>query len=184
MKTLLLLGAAALTLSGCSGGTKCDTGDSACNGGGGDLLIQSVDGTCTGSTCTWEVSVNGEFGQVELDLVETGDPSWSCGPASTKGELVCGAWSEFHNDFSTTDFNDPGEAAFEEKAINLNLVDSFENQVNNQSTIFDVSDSTISNQLSVMFTVYDTSGDYLDCATYGHDPDYFASSCTNNADEW
>ncbi len=182
MKPLLLLAAAALTLSGCAGGNKCDTGDSAC-GSSEDLLIQSMDGTCSGGTCNWWVQVNGEFGQVELDLIETGDPSFECGPTSTKG-LECGVWSEFHNDFRTSDFNDPGEAAFEEKSINLTLVDNFENQVNNESTLFDVSDSTISNQLTVMFTVYDTAGDYLDCAVYGDDPSYYSESCTNNANNW
>lgn len=180
MKSLLFLGAAALSLSGCAGGSKCDTGDSAC--GNGELLIQSMDGTCNGATCNWWVLVNGEFGKVELDLVETGDPTWSC-PDGAKGELVCGAWSEFHNDFRTSDFSDPGEAAYEEKSINLTLESTSEDQINNTSTIFDVSSSPISNQLTVLFTVYDAAGDYLDCATYGHDPSYF-SSCPNNANEW
>lgn len=182
MKPLLFLAVAALSLSGCSGGSKCDTGDSAC--GGDDLTIQAFNGVCSGGICTWSVEVNGEFGRVELDLVETGDPSWSCGPSSTKGELVCGAWSEYHNDFGTTDFNDPGEAAYEEKSINLTLEDDYRNQVNNESTIFDVSSSTISDQLSFMFTVYDKSDNYLDCVTYGHDPSYFSNLCSNNANNW
>ncbi|MDP2315382.1 MAG: hypothetical protein Q8P41_20965 [Pseudomonadota bacterium] len=179
MKTLLLLGAAALSLTGCTGGTKCDTGDSAC-GGSDDVVIQSVNGSCSGGTCTWEVKTTGSMGAVELDLVETGDPSWSCGPTSTKGDLVCGAWSEFHNDFTLADFNNE----YEWKEINLNLVGSFEDQVNNQSTIFDVSDGTISNQLTVLFSVSDADGVYADCATFGHDPSYFYDVCTNNADEW
>ena len=180
MKPLFLLAAAALSLTGCSaGGNKCDTGDSAC-GSSEDLLIQNYNGSCSGSICTWTVEVNGEFGRVELDLVETGDPSWECGPSSTKGELVCGAWSEYHNDFSTSDFNDPGEEAFEEKAINLTLEGSYGDQVNNVSTIFDVTDSTIVNQLSGMINVYDKSDNYLDCVAFGHDPGYFGEYCTNN----
>ncbi|MFN7144040.1 MAG: hypothetical protein ACK4YP_09705 [Myxococcota bacterium] len=181
MKPLFLLATAALTLGGCAGGTKCDTGDSACGvAGDGDVVIQSMNGSCSGSSCTWEVTTTGSMGTVELDLVETGDPSWSCGPASTKGELVCGAWSEYHSDFQLADFDDSTET----KSISLTLVDNFENQVNNESTLFDVSDNTISNQLTVLFTVSDANGDYADCATYGHDPGYFAEYCTNNANNW
>ena len=181
MKSLLLLGAAALTLTGCPGGSaKCDTGDTACEepSGSSDVMITSLDGTCTGSTCTWWVETTGQMGTVELDLIETGDPSWTCGPS--KGEVVCGAWSEFHNDFVLADFDEETEV----KEINLDLVDSFENQVNNVSTIFDVSDATISNQLTVLFVVSDADGNYADCATYGNDPGYFADVCTNNANEW
>ncbi|MDP2309359.1 MAG: hypothetical protein Q8P18_25285 [Pseudomonadota bacterium] len=177
MKNVLLLGAAALTFLGCDGGSsKCDTGDTACeSGGNGDVLLENVNGFCSGSTCTWEVTTTGSMGTVELDLVETGDPSWTCGPSSTKGELVCGAWSEFHNDFTLVDFDDNTET----KEINLNLVGSFEDQVQNQSTIFDVSDSAISNQLTVLFTVTDENGNYADCAAYGHDPSYFSDVCSN-----
>lgn len=182
MKPFLLLAVATLTLSGCAGGTKCDTGDSACGGSNEDLLIQSMDGDCSGGMCTWQVEVNGEFGRVELDLVETGDPGWECGPASTKGDLVCGAWSEYHYDFVTSDFNNPGEDPYEIKSINLTLEDSYRDQVNNVSTIFDVSNSTISNQLTILFTVYDASDNYLDCAKYGHDTSYF--DCPNDANTW
>lgn len=176
MKTLLLLGAAALTLSGCDGGGKCDTGDTACeSGGNGDVLLQNVDGSCSGSTCTWEATTTGSMGTVELDLVETGDPTSTCGPSSTKGLNECGVWAEFHNDFTLTDFDDSTET----KSINLTLVSSFEDQVQNQTTIFDVSNSEISNQLTVLFTVTDADGNYADCAAYGDDPQYFQDVCSN-----
>ncbi len=183
MKTLLLLGAAALTLVGCdSSGSKCDTGDTACESTGGSdaVEIQGFNGDCSGSTCTWWVEATGRMGQVELDLVETGDPSWSCGPSAAKGDLVCGAWSEFHNDFSLADFDDETEV----KEINLDLVGSFEDQVNNQSTLFDMSSGTISNQITMLFVVSDENGDYADCLTYGHDTSYFADVCTNDAADW
>ena len=47
-----------------------------------------------------------------------------------------------------------------------------------------MSDGTISNQLTVMFTVYDKTGAYADCAVYGDDVGYYAEYCTNNADLW
>lgn len=173
MKTVLLFGALAFTLTGCTGG-KDDSGGSS----GGNVLIQRMDGDCTATTCTWEVETTGQMGTVELDLIETGDPTWDCSGA--KGELVCGVWSEFHNDFQLSDFGDD----YEIKTINLTLEDSYENQVNNVSTIFDVSSATISDQLTVLFTVTDADGVYADCATYGDDPDYFSGTCTNNANNW
>jgi hypothetical protein len=171
MKTLLL-GALALTLAGCTSSGKDDSG------GGNYVLITDMNGDCSGGTCTWEVTTSGEMGTVELDLIETGDPTYECD--SGKGELVCGVWSEYHNDFSLTDFGDD----YETKSINLTLEDSYLDQVNNYSTIFDVSDATISAQLTVLFTVQDADGNYADCATYGDDPGYFADVCSNNANLW
>jgi hypothetical protein len=178
MKTLLLLGAAALTLSGCAGGSKCaDTADTAC-ATAGEVTITAVDGSCTGSTCTWQVTATGEMGGVELDLAETGDTSNSCQTDPSCSDE--GFWTEYHDDFRVADFDSSSET----QAINLALVDSYIDQVSNESTIFDVSDPTISNQLTVLFTVYDKNGDYADCATYGNDVTYFADKCTNNADTW
>ncbi len=176
MKTLLLLGAAALSLAGCDG-AKCDTGDSAC-GVSGDVTIKSMDGICSGATCSWEVVTNGESGMVELDLAETGDTSGSC-----QTDPNCspeGFWTEFHDEFNLVDFDD--SAGTETKEINLGLVSSFDQQVQNETTIFDVSDPTISNQLTVLYTVYDKDGAYADCAVFGHDPSYF--DCANNANLW
>jgi hypothetical protein len=183
MKTLLLLGAAALSLTGCSSGGKCDTSDTACEGGGGGggaPIIQAFDGDCAGSTCTWWVEATGELGNVELDLTETGDPTSTCGPSSTKSLNECGVWNEFHDSFTLSDFTDSTET----KSIELQLVDDYTQQVNNESTLFDVSDGTISSQLTILFTVYDSNGAYSDCAVSGDDVSYYASECTNNADLW
>lgn len=179
MKTLLLA-APLLALAACSGSSNCDSGDTACGVSGDDILIQTMDGECSGGSCTWYVEYTGEGGQVDLDLAETGDPTATCGPSSTKGLSECGFWTEYHNAFSLADFNDAGET----KELTLELVGSFEDQVQNSSTIFDVSDGTISNQLTVMFTVYDSAGAYADCAVYGDDVGWFSDYCTNNADLW
>lgn len=164
MKNLFLFGAAALVLGGCDGGT-CDTGDSACEEVSEDLIIEFVDGSCAGTTCTWYVEANGEMGDVELELAETGD---------TVSDPF---WTEFHDDFSVAGFE--GDT-YEKKQIKLTLVNSFEDQVKNQTTILDVSKAEIAEQLTVMFYVKDPNGNYADCAVYGHKPSHFAGDCTNN----
>jgi hypothetical protein len=182
MNKLILLGAASLALSGCpGGGNKCDTGDESCDTdtntgtGTGDVYINEVDGACGGGSCTWTVDSVGEMGTVELDLIETGDPTFSCGPSSTKGALECGVWSEYHNDFTLVDFDDTSET----KSITLEIVASYEDQVNNVSTIFDLDAGNIANQLTVMWTITDADGNYADCVVYGDDPSYYADYCTN-----
>jgi hypothetical protein len=167
-------------LAGCSGSGGCDSGDTGCGAGPTAVVIQRVNGNCGGRACTWLVETTGQLGTVELDLVETGDPTWSCGPSSAKGSVVCGAWSEYHSNFQLSDYGGGRET----KTINLNLVSTFDEQVNNVSTLFDVYDAEIARQLTVMFTVTDADGVYADCAVYGHDVSYFADYCTNNADLW
>jgi hypothetical protein len=179
--SLIVTAVALSLLSACSGSGNCDSGDTGCSGGGTSaVVIQRVNGTCGGATCTWVLEATGQIGTVELDLVETGDPTWSCGPTSAKGSVVCGAWSEYHSNFQLSDY----DSRTETKSISLNLVSDFEDQVNNVSTIFNVASSTIARQLTVMFTVTDPEGAYADCAVYGHDVGYFADYCTNNADLW
>jgi len=183
MKALLLVATAA-TLSGCSGFTNCDTAGGSCdvedtntntNTGTGTPVLQNVDGSCSGSTCTWEVVASGGgIGTVGLDLIETGDDSYDCSQPD-EGQLICGVWTEYHSDFVLSDFDDTSET----KRINLSLVGSYVDQVNNTSTIFDVSDSAISNQLTVLFIIEDENGDYADCATYGHNPSVYSDYCTN-----
>lgn len=171
MKNLFLFGAAALFLVGCDGGT-CDTGDSACEAVSDEVLIQFVDGDCAGTTCTWVVEASGEMGVVELDLAETGDTSGLCDTHPNCSEE--GWWTEFHDDFDVTDFVTD---VSEEQSINLTLVGDPNDQVQNQTTLMDVSDPTIANQITWLFVVTDKNGDYADCAVGGHDPSEFASIC-------
>lgn len=173
MKTLLFA-APLLTLAACSGGSNCDTSDTACSTADDAPLLQYVDGNCSGGSCIWYVEYSGEGGQVEVDLAETGDPTATCGPSSTKGLSECGFWTEYHNAFSLTS----STSSYEAKQVDLTLVGSFEDQIQNSTTIFDVSDGTISNQLTVMFTLYDSSGAYADCVVYGDDISWFQDYCT------
>ena len=153
-------------LVGCSSGSKCDSGDTACDSGGGSAgLLMEVNGSCTANNCTWYADSDGTIGAIELYLSETGDT------------VSTNFWEEYHDAF---DYVGPSTYGGDEFAITLGLEDSFTNQVNNVSTIFDLNDTAISNQLTVMFIMYDGSQNYADCAVYGDDPSYFASDCTNN----
>ena len=173
MKTLLFA-APLLTLAACSGSSNCDTGDTACGVGDDAPLLQKVGGECSGSSCTWYAEYTGEGGQVELDLAETGDTTSTCGPSSTKDLSECGFWTEYHTAFSLVD----SSSANERKEIDLTLVSTFEDQFQDRTTIFDLNSGTISNQLTVMYTLYDSNGDYADCVVYGHDITWFQDWCT------
>lgn len=58
-------------------------------------------------------------------------------------------------------------------AINLTLVADRSEQVENNSTWFDVEDPVMAARLTVEFTIYDDEGNELDCAVYGPNPEYF-----------
>lgn len=165
MNKILILGTLG-GLAGCTSGSKCDSGDTACDTGGGGTagVLMEVDGNCTASTCTWYADSDGTIGAIELYLSETGDT------------VSTNFWEEYHDAF---DYVGPSSYGGDEFAIDLILEASYTDQVNNVSTIFDVNDSAISNQLTVMFIMYDGSQNYADCAVYGHDPSYFASDCGN-----
>jgi len=179
MKLTALAPLLALSLVACTA-TKDDSGDTA---GGGTPVIQNLIGSCggdaPGSTCTWEVEADASIGTAELQLVETGDPSFEagCTASSTSGGLVCGVWSEFHDDFEliTNDNSYGGDS----KAINLTLKDDFRDQVNNESTLFD--NAKIGSQLTAMFTIYDSTGAYADCVVAGHNPSFFSEVCANTS---
>jgi hypothetical protein len=189
MRTLFFLGLGVLTLGACNGSSnKCDTGDTGCVGGdsgttgsGSGLLLEEANyENCGASTCSWVVKANGEIGTVELSIIETGDPTFEsgCSDSVGSGGLVCGVWSEYHNAFELeSDNNDYGG---ETKSLTLEVVDNYQDQQNNQSTLFDMSNSTIESQVTMMFTITDANGDYADCATYGDDPSFFSSECDNN----
>lgn len=168
MKNLFFLSLTAATLAGCSSGT-CDTGDSSCKGGGGTPTITNYYGDCSeGSTCYWGVDADASIGTVELSIIETGDPTFSCGPGK---ELECGVWSEYHTAFDLAS----GGNAVERKEIALNVVDDFSQQVNNQSTLFNT-DAEIGG-VTYLFTITDSAGNFADCVVDGHMPSYFSSQC-------
>lgn len=175
MKFLVCLVPLALPLAGCTSGA-CDTGDSACKAGSttSDILIQDIyyDWPDTAPTLTWYVETSGETGKVELDIAETGDTSGNC--VSNPNCSDEGFWTEYHNSFdlqSTTD-------GWETKAITLAVVSTYEEYVQNNTTILDMAILEIEQQTTFMVNIYDSSDNWIDCLKGGHDPGYY-SECPN-----
>lgn len=171
---VILTGCAAI-FTGCTSG-YCDsgTGDSACKGGGGGggrPVIQSWSVDCGSSTCTWTIRASGEIGLVELDITETGDPSYECGPAKDLSD--CGVWHEYHTRFSVSDVG----SNYEEKSMDLEIVGDYTQQVNNSSTLFNTQDEI--DQLTVYWQISDPSGAYADCGVDGHMVSYYSAECSN-----
>ena len=176
-----------LGLTACTAGLK-DTADS-----GGDVgavpNVEFLGAECDDSTnkCTWLVETSGTMGNVEMQMIQTGDGNYTTGCTESigingetssgearpgGGGITCGVWSEYHDlfDLATTSNEYGGES----KSINLNLVSSFRDQVNNESTLFG---NDLLGAVTVLVTVYDAAGDYADCRADGHMPSYFASQC-------
>ena len=176
---------ALLTLLACPGGgsVKCDSSDSVCtysdssgtNGCNGTPTITGWGGDCGSASCEWYVDADQPMGDVELYLVQTGDPAGSCGPG--KGDVnACGEWYEVHEAFSVSG-NGSG-ACGESKSITLDIKGDYRDQADNSSTLFD--NSTEFGQLTVMYIIYDQNGNYADCGVAGDDPGYFAGDCSNS----
>ncbi len=169
MKTLILLPVLALTA--CTAVGKNDSGDTGSTGG--TPSITNVAGSCSGSTCTWSVSADATIGTVELEMIETGDPTFEsgCTDSVSSGGLVCGVWSEYHTLFTLA-----GSSGGEEtKSIDLTLVDDFRDQVNNSSTLF--GNDIVETTLTVMLTITDADGNFADCEVGGENPSFFSSDC-------
>lgn len=166
-----------LSLLACPAGGGKDSGDT---GGSSNSCtsptIYAIDGGCNGGTCTWSVDATGEMGSVTFQMDQTGDPAGDCGPG--KGGLnACGEWSETHTAFTAAGSGDAGTSCAERKSIDLEVVDSFKNQKDNVSTLFDTNDEL--GELTVLVTITDSSGNYSDCAVSGDEVSFFADQCSN-----
>ena len=114
---------------------------------------------------------------MELWLIETGAPTYQAGCVEARSDssgLVCGAWSEYHNDFRTIDVDPSGR---ETKAISLDVVTDPRDQATNDSTLFD---SEINTSLTWLIMGTEPSGSDADCVTAGDDDAYFSESCANS----
>lgn len=185
MKHFLTLGVGALLLAGCPGTSKdcesgdiCDSGGGGGGGGGGTPFVQYLEYDCSdGNSCYWYVDSDGEMGAVEIDLLETGDSSWECGP-DAKGEVVCGVWHEFHDAFSYYGVNDAyGGDTF---SLALYIEDYYLDQEDNYSTLFDMGSAEIAGQTTALVNIYDSSGAWADCAVAGEYVEYYSGYCTND----
>jgi hypothetical protein len=122
-------------------------------------------GTCDGNgVCTWSVDMTNTSGTVTLYLIETGDPGFdasTCGAG--KGGVNCGVWSEVHDAFAVSGASgDCGEV----KSIGLQAVGSFQDQVDNTSTLFD---TEIGSTVSWFYVAEGTDGT-TSCSSGGHNP--------------
>jgi hypothetical protein len=123
------------------------------------------------------------MGNVEIQMIQTGDGNYVSGCTeaigidgeTSSGEarpggggITCGVWSEYHDLFELVSTSN--EFGGESKSINLDLVTSFRDQVNNESTLFG---NDLLGAVTVMVTVYDANGDYADCRADGDMPSYF-----------
>ncbi len=177
-----------LGLTACTAGLK-DTADTAGGDVGAVPNIEFIGAECDDTTgkCTWLVDTSGSMGNVEIQMIQTGDGNYVSGCTeaigidgeTSSGEarpggggITCGVWSEYHDLFELVTTSN--EFGGESKSINLDLVTSFRDQVNNESTLFG---NDLLGAVTVMVTVYDANGDYADCRADGDMPSYFASQC-------
>lgn len=189
MKYFLTLGLGAL-LAGCDSGKACESGDicDSGNGGSDEVLLDYFAYDCdNGADCYWWVESTGELGAAEIEIIQTGDPTWECGPAvaGAKGDLECGVWHELHNNLSYDGVSDA--AGGDVFAITLELLTEAEcgtecwrDQVDNVSTLFDMTNSEIEGEVTVLATIYDSQGNYADCGIAGEYPEYYAGACAND----
>ena len=165
-----------LSLLACPGlgGKDSDTGASGC-GAAPEITGINAD-PCDDTVCVWTIDATSEMGTVTLQIDETGDPSGDCGPG--KGGLnKCNEWSETHTAFIAAGSGGAGGACAEAKSIDLNVVDDFKKQQDNDSTLFN--SNAEMGQITVLVTVTDAAGNYADCAVTGNEVSFFASECTN-----
>lgn len=172
-----------LTLAACPGtsGKDSDSGavtdDSTGTDCTGAPLITDWNYDCDGGspeTCTWWVEADHAMGVVTVTVVETGDPTSTCGPKGGVNE--CGVWEETHNGFTAAGTGSSGGACGERKELALSVKDDFTQQVDNQSTLFNAAEM---DKITILLTVEDSSGAAADCDVFGHDVSFFAAECSN-----
>lgn len=112
----------------------------------------------SGTTVTWTAGGVDEDAVVSLEMIQSDDPAFICGPDKT---TVCGVWQEAHDAFAAT-------SALTVYTLTLDVVTDPTLQVANDSTLFD----TELSQLTVMWTVENPAGG-IACFAGGADPAYY-----------
>lgn len=151
------------SLCGGTGETCTGYADTACvamdSPSGSTTLLEFVAAVCAEDLCTWSAEGSGPIGSVRLRL--TND-------VGQVDEII---WEEEHDAFSLVD--PENRYGGETMAIDLTLVADPVEQIDNNSTGFDVNDANTDARLTVEFTIYDGEGNESDCAVYGADPTFF-----------
>lgn len=105
---------------------------------------------------TWTVETRGDFQDVSIEMIQTGDATFECGPGKY---LACGVWAEYHEGFVERDGL---------WTLALDVVSDPSDQVNGSSTLFDTGDELAD------LTIYIVAGGARsDCLADGHDPQYY-----------
>ena len=121
--------------------------------------IQDVCSGCNGSICTYDVRLNDAAKTLEVDI------------ADTHRETV-GIW-EHHSAFTVID-EAHGRIV---QRIELQLVATYDEFVEDTSTTFNLADSASYAMLSFMWSATDEYDDYYPCVTTGEEPNWDGSDC-------
>ena len=161
----VLLAASLLSLAACDGGKDSDTGDTTTTPTGTtttppDTEITAWGITSAAGTTTVTVTAGADSATAIIDMIQTGDAAFSCGPDK---ELVCDVWQE--------KFSLGGSAG--NFSTSLTVVSALDDQVNGTTTLFD--EAAELNGLTVYIEVTDGSGAVVDCAVGGENPGYYSS---------
>lgn len=122
-----------------------------------DPLISTWLYDCGAETsCTMDVTTEGDIQRVFVEVLHTGDPAFSCGP---ERELECGVWREQFEltgpPFTTT----------------LQVVQTPAEQINGATTLFGV--PTIQ-EITLYLQPFTEDGDPAPCVAGGHLPTHYA----------
>ena len=135
----------------------------------GPWQIQTINWDCAPGTNEWTyyVFTDGWAGSIGLDIVETGDGSWSTNPAAV--------WDEYH--VFDTNLAWAEDGSWDEWELRLRGVSTIGAQVADETTLFQCGYHS-DDSLSWRATMYADDGTELDCGTWGHRPrEAYGNSC-------
>ncbi|MCO4746954.1 MAG: hypothetical protein KC912_19305 [Proteobacteria bacterium] len=172
MTRIAILAATFIALVGCTG-LETDTGDSwgdtASAAYAGPWQLSQLDWSCEPNSGTWTyyALTDGWASTITLDIVETGDGSWTTDPSAV--------WDEYHVFDQNLAYAEDG--SWDEWQVSLRSASSFANQVSSESTLFQCGYHA-ADSLSWKATMYDDDNQTLDCGVWGHRPiEAYGTSC-------
>jgi hypothetical protein len=150
-----------------SGGWR-DTGDGYLSSGEDGIGVESVVFAAGGGAVRWTVLAEGDLRWVNLAMIETADPGFEdgCESRPTSMGVICGAWAEYHDDFSCSG---------NEAEISLEVVHDVGDAASNQGTLFDV--EILEDDRVTWLVAVGGDGGVQACRAGGHRPSYFSPWC-------
>lgn len=174
MTRILTLSAAIAALTACvDGPPSTDSGFAWDDTGNvevfeGPWQIAEVYWSCEPASNAWtyEAITDGWAASMTLDIVETGDGSWSTNPAAV--------WDEFHDFDDNVDYAEDG--SWDRWQVVLRGVSTPSAQVSGETTLFTCGYHA-ADSLSWKATMYGDT-EILDCGVWGHRPlEAYGSGC-------